>query len=186
MRRSSVLTLSVERRRVVQFVRGFESPGDHLIGVPIAVGDVWVVLVRIDDRIAPAGFDALRVDDIRVVRETFRGRSFYIRGLRARRYSIPALPDLDLGSTAGLLRSVSRFFSLLVLSREGLSPDTVDVGVLARASGRTSSLRLIRPNAQWIRGHSVYQNADITRVGFGGEYEETLAAVAGLSDPKWV
>jgi len=182
---SSALAVAIKTRRLVQFVRKFESRGDHLIGVPIAVGRVWVVLARIDDRIAPGGFDALRQSDIAEVRDTFKGRTFYIRGLRARRSSVAALPNLDLDSTAGLLRSVSQFYSLLVLSCEGLSPDTVDIGVLLKASRESCSLRLISSNAQWVRGRSAYRNTDITRVGFGGEYEETLAAVARLSDPKW-
>lgn len=185
MRHGSSLAVNVEKRRLVQFVRGFESPGDHLIGIPIQVGRVWMILARIDDHIAPAGFDALRIEDLSEVRETFKGRSFYIRGLRARRCSLPGLPNLDLESTAGLLRSASRFFSLLVLSCEHLSPDTVDIGAVVGVTSRSSSVRLIRPNAQWVRGLSRYRGTDITRVGFGGDYEETLAAVAGLADPKW-
>jgi len=46
-------------------------------------------------------------------------------------------------------------------------------------------MRLLTPDAKWVPGWRRYAIKDITRIGFGGSYEETLAQVAALPDPKW-
>jgi hypothetical protein len=182
----SVLQRHLARFALVRFVRpNLEAPGKHLIGVPVALGGRWVVMARMDDAIRLDGFDALRLSDIAAVETTFRRRSFYIRGLRMRRARIPMLSQLNLRTTRTLLEGVQRWYSLVTLDREAGSSAGCDVGKIIRFATRTCTMRLITPGADWVRAAYRVDYADVTRIGFGGEYEETLAAVAGMPDPKW-
>ena len=186
MRRRSKYHDCIENRCLVEVVRPeLDGGGEHLVGVPVAIGREWLVISRLDDMIVLDGFDALRLSDISEVKDKFPYRSFYVRGLRQKRESLKALPTLDLDSTTGLLRSAQRSFSLLVIHREVMNPGAVEIGTIVGASTRSYRMRLLTPSAGWVREEVSYRADDVMRVGFGGEYEETLATVAGLPDPKW-
>src|SRR5205814_696727 len=115
----------------------------------------------------------------------FAVRSFYVRGLQRKRAVLPALPELNLATTPDLLRSAQAWFSLLVLERELLLPASNVIGRLVRASAQTVHMRLIRPGANWDRERCQLRTSDITSIGFGGRYENTLADVAELKYPRW-
>jgi len=159
--------------------------GRYLIGVPVVLSRDWIVLVKMDDAITLDGFDALRVSDVTKINTRFRRSAFYRGGLRSRRARVPALPKLDLRSTQSLLRSAQRWFALLTIDREHANPGGAEVGQVGRVSAQGYAIRLLTPDAKWVRGTHRYATKDVTRVGFGGTYEETLAQVAALPDPKW-
>lgn len=186
VRKNSALQRSVRNRALVQVIRRqLEEDGEHLVGVPVAVGTEWLVISRLGDAILLDGFDALRLSDITDVKHDFQRRSFYVRGLKHKRAALAALPALDLNSGRDLLRSAQRCYSLLVISREIENPGVAEIGRIIRASSHSYAMRLLTPNAKWVSEGVSYRTGEITRIGFGGEYEETLAAVAGLADPKW-
>lgn len=177
---------AIERASLLRFVRSrFEAPGAHLVGVPVAVGSQWVVVARMDDAIRLDGFDALRMSDLTEVNLTFQSRSFYCRALRWKRARVSSQSGLQLTSARAVLHSVQRSHALIVIEREATQMDGADIGRIVRFSTRSCSLRSMSPSAEWNRSPEIVLYADVTRVGFGGEYEETLAAVGGLPDPRW-
>ena len=134
----SVLKRHLESFALVRFVRpNLEAPGKHLIGVPVALGEQWVVMARMDDAIRLDGFDALRLSDMAAVETTFRRRSFYLRGLRMKRARTPMLSQLNLRTTRTLLEGVQRWYSLITLDREAGSSAGCDVGKITRFATRT-------------------------------------------------
>jgi len=186
METKTVLRIGVDNQMLVQVVRqSIEIPGIHLVGIPIAVGRTWLVLSNLNDALSLDGFTALRISDITAVKLKFRRRSFYVRSIQHKRLPLPGLPKLDLDSESEVLRSMQRLFSLIVVNREIVNTGASEIGRLTRISSRTVTMQLIDPSAHWIRGTETFRARDITRIGFGGGYEESLAGVAGLKDPKW-
>lgn len=181
------LDAAVSSRTLVRIVRNnhFEAKGNHLIGVPLQLGSAWVVIARMDDRINFDGFDALRPKDIDKVERQFPNRAFYISALRLKGARLPSLPRLRLDSSKQLLQSVEQWFPLLVIDREEDNPGAAEIGCIIRFTASTYRMKAINPSATWTKGNGSHNLAEITRVGFGGEYEESLAAVAGVSDPRW-
>jgi hypothetical protein len=151
----------------------------------MTVGERWVVIARMDDSIRLDGFDALRLSDVASIDLRFPRRSFYLRGLRQKRVTIPALPPLGLASVRQMLETAQRWFSLLTIDREGVNPGACEIGRILRFGNRTYTMKLMTPGADWDGKLEPYRYSDVTRVGLGGQYEETLASVAGLPDPKW-
>jgi hypothetical protein len=183
---NSVLKAAIERFALLRFARGrIEEQGESLIGVPVAIGKQWVVLARMDDAIRFDGFDALRLEDLTMVDRTFPRRSFYLGALGAKRCRMASIPGLDLTNARTLLESVKTWYSLVVVDREVGEWDGADIGRVLRFSSKSFTLQLLSPDAEWDRDPQRIDLADVTRVGFGGEYEETLAAVAGMRDPRW-
>lgn len=186
MRNHEALQRCADNFSLAQVVRQeLEEEGRHLIGIPVSIGTKWIVLVRLDDAICLDGFDALRISDVTEVNTRFRRSTFYLSGLRSQRARIPALPKLDLRSTKSLLKSAQRWFALLTIDREKANPGAAEVGRVGRVSAREYAMQLIAPDAKWVPGWQRYATNDITRIGFGGAYEETLARVAEVPDPKW-
>jgi len=186
MRILEALQRCADNFTLVQIVRQeIYDEAKSLIGVPVVFSTQWIVLTRLDDAISLDGFDALRVSDVTKINTRFRRSVFYTRGLRSRRAQIAAVPKLDLRSTPSLLRSVQRWFALLTIDRENANPGAAEIGQVGRISARGYAMRLLTPDAKWVPGWRRYAIKDITRIGFGGSYEETLAQVAALPDPKW-
>jgi len=180
------LAVSAAKRSLVRLVRRrLDAKGKHLIGVPLQVGAAWVVIATMDDRISIDGFDALRLSDVDQVERQFVRRAFYVRGLSAKRARVPELPHLQLGSIRGLLRSAQEWFPLLVIDREEVNPGAAEIGRIVRVADSSYTMKEIDPSGDWRRSNARYHQGDVTRVGFGNEYEETLASAAGVPDPKW-
>lgn len=177
---------AMARHTLVQFVReALERPGYHLIGVPVAIGSRWVILARMDDSIRLDGFEALRLADISNVRTRFRNREFFVRGLASKRRVAAIGPSYTVKSTRSLIRSVQQHNALLTVERETGQIDGADVGRVIAFGARHFSMRTISPNAEWRKGRERIHYADVTRIGFASEYEETLSLVAGLASPLW-
>lgn len=180
------LRAALESHALVTFVRNeIENPGQHLIGVPVAVGSRWAILARMDDAIRLDGFDALRLSDLTEVRRNFPRRHFYLRGLALKRLRTPGADRYQADSTRSLLRSAQRSHALVTIDRELSADEGADVGSIVAFGSAACSIRLLSPSGTWRAGRTRLRYRDITRVGFGGEYEETLALVAGLTNPVW-
>jgi hypothetical protein len=79
-----------------------------------------------------------------------------------------------------LLSSVSENFRLVVIEREERAPDECEIGRFKLLTDTKYALKWISPNAKWEDDPQTYEINDITRVTFDGEYENTLALVAGI------
>ena len=138
-----------------------------------------------DDSIRLDGFDALRLADIARIRSSFKNRAFYVRGLASKRRTAATNASYNLISTRALLESIQANNALLTIEREAGDADGTDVGRITSFARHDCAMRTISPGAVWRSGRERIAYKDITRIGFGSEYDETIAAVAQLVSPLW-
>jgi hypothetical protein len=69
----------------------------------------------------------------------------------------------------------------VTIHREKVDPDVCAIGRVVEVKDGRVSLLEINPDATWNAKPKDYQLRDITRVDFGGEYEEALQLVGGRS-----
>jgi hypothetical protein len=105
--------------------------------------------------------------------------AFVEAALKKRRQRRPKKPRVSVGSIEELLLSAGRAFPLVTIHREQIDPDVCWIGrVLGVDRGRLSLLE-IGPDAKWENSPEEYRIPEMTRVSFGGEYENALHLVGG-------
>ena len=83
-----------------------------------------------------------------------------------------------MATTRDLLLSANLIFPLVTIHRERVDPDICEIGRVVWADKRYLSLREIDPHAKWEQQRQ-YRLSEITRVDFGGAYEEALHFIGG-------
>jgi hypothetical protein len=72
----------------------------------------------------------------------------------------------------------------VTIHREEADPEVCQVGrVISTGRGRVRLLE-IHPDATWEEHPTEYRLKEITRVDFGGDYEEALDLVGGSPTPR--
>ena len=166
-------------RRLVRFTRPFEQGSVN--GYVLDVGPQLFLLALVGDHIRFNGFQAFRVRDVRGLREN-PFAAFVESALTKRRERRPRKPRVSVRSLSELLLSAGRAFPLVTIHREEVDADVCQIGrIVAVANGRASMLE-IGPDATWDDGPTEYSLKEITRVDFGGDYEDALYIVGG--DPS--
>lgn len=161
--------------------RGFAPQDRRTHGYPLAIGENLVLLSVLSDRIDLDGYEVLILGDITSCHAEFPRKAFYLKALELKGESPTTPADLNLASIWALLDSAQRQFPLLVIHRERLAPGECDIGRLKLTSDDAFAIHYIDPDARWTDDRGHYNYTDVTRVGFGGEYEATLALVAGVA-----
>jgi len=169
---------AIERREFVRIRRRFESTFVH--GYVLAAGARHLVMAVVNDQLRYDGFECFRLKDVRSV-ETDPYAAFAQSALRLRGQRKPRLPRLDLDSTQALLESAAALAPLLTIHREKLEPDICHIGRVVAIGAKRVSLLEIGPDAKWDEVEVTYPIKEITRVDFGGGYEDALALVGGPS-----
>ena len=161
---------------LVRFNRPFEEGA--VKGYVVAVGSEFFLVALVSDHIRFNGFQAFRVVDVRRLRpDPFA--AFIASALKKRREAKPRKPKISVSSLRALLLSASRAFPLVTIHREKLEAATCQIGrVVGVAAGRLSLLE-IGPDAVWHEVPTRYLLKQITRVDFGGDYEDALYIVGG-------
>jgi hypothetical protein len=165
---------------LVRLTRGGVPAEDaDTVGYVVALGPELVALHVLSDRIGLDGYEVLRLRDLLAVVDGFPSHSFYTRALEMKGEG-PAVPAwLDLSSLPAAIGSVRRNQPLIVLHRERMAPGEIAVGCVRQALPSGIRLHWMTPRAEWEEDRTLYRYGSITRVQFGGEYENTLAMVAG-------
>ena len=176
MSRASQLEKAMQQRRLVRFSRRYEDA--TVRGYVLEVGPKFFLLLVVSDRIWFDGFECFRIADISKLRPDPYAE-FVETALRKRTAARPPKPAVSLHSIKELLDSVSRAFPLVTIHLERTSPDVCYIGrVLGIRKGNVSLVE-IRPDATWEETPTNYRLKDITRVNFGGDYEDALHIVGG-------
>jgi hypothetical protein len=92
-------------------------------------------------------------------------------------------PDIIVASFPDLLASIDEQYPLITIHREEINDEVCFIGRLAGMTPKTFTLFEIDDSAEWDRLHR-YRFEDITRVDFGGGYEEALALIASENEKK--
>jgi hypothetical protein len=89
-------------------------------------------------------------------------------------------PKVRLDSVEELLLTASRAFPIVTIHREKVNPDLCHIGKVVKIENGRVFLLEIGPDAIWEENPTEYRLREITRVDFGGGYEEALILVGGL------
>ena len=162
--------------RLVKFTRRFE-PG-HVMGYVAGVGKGIALLAYVDQTIRFDGFQVFRSRDLRRLRPAPTA-GFVETALRLRGDQRPALPRLHLDGFGEVIRSAGRHFPLVTIHREGVDSGVCHIGKVVDVDARRVTLLEIQPDATWDTDPESYLLGEITRVDFGGGYEDALFAVGG-------
>ena len=125
------------------------------------------------------GYLALRLSDVSRVKRCGGPDDFVGRALAARGEWPPAPVDVDLDSVAGLIKTAADVAPLVTLLVEEDDPNVCFIGRPVRFTDRSVRLLEITPKAKWAQRPTKWAFKDVTRVDFGGRYEDALAVVGG-------
>lgn len=175
---SSQLTQALRKRRLIRFKRRFEDA--TIRGYVLGVGPRFFLVALVTDRIWFDGFECFRIADVRNLKPD-PYKKFAETALRKRGEKIPLKIRLDLASIGKLLESAGRAFPLVAIHCEQIDPDVCWIGRILHVGSDAVSLLEIGPDAIWDKVPSEHRLKEITRINFGGDYENALYLVGGES-----
>lgn len=146
-------------------------------GYVVGVGASFALIQVVDANIVCLnGYFALPLTEMRKVVVHADDYLLY-RALEMKKIRPEPQPDILLLDFPGLLSSANAHFPLINVQVEYRWPDTCYIGRVDTLTKNRVRLREIDPEGQWSRNRS-YRFKDITRVEFGGGYENALWMVA--------
>jgi len=156
---------------------------ENVAGYVVAFSKPLILLNRLEwNPLCQDGYTVIRAQDIRLFRFFDKPGYWQFRAARQKGLQAVAPAGVSLGSLSVLLTSAAEHSPLLNLQAEKRYPDICFIGVLASVSDRTLTLEELDANSEWI-GPRRLPLADITRVDFGGGYEQALAGAAPKRTP---
>jgi len=144
----------------------------------VDVGDELVLVHVVDPAIVLDGFQALRIRDLTDVNPTFATADFVVHALRLRRQRPRCPPGIRLSSLRSLIESAGARFPLIALHQERDDNDSCWIGRLVEIDDLRVTIDYLTPTAKW-EGQERYALRSLTKIEFGGRYEDALASVAG-------
>ncbi|HKO13103.1 MAG TPA: hypothetical protein VJV22_14105 [Acidobacteriaceae bacterium] len=181
-KRTSERLAQAGNKVLVRFTRPVEQGWVH--GYVLIVGTRFFLLALVDDNLRFNGFQCFRLQDVRNLQVPAKYAAFVEAALRARGERHPRTPPVVIDTVQELLRTASRVFPLVTIHRENVAPDICHIGRVVDVSDSEVSLLEIGPDANWDEQSCDYRLKEITRVDFGGGYEEALWLVGGLSGSR--
>ncbi len=161
--------------RVSRSIRG----SDTVEGFVVTVGDEWLLLAVLAPTIHFDGYTALRLRDLAEVELLDAQEGFVGRALKARGEWPPVRVEVPLDDVADLIQGAASVAPLVTLHLEKDDPTVCHVGRPTRLTRRRVHLLDITPSAQWRDRPRRWALSTITRVDFGGQYEQALSLVGG-------
>ncbi len=173
--RSTRLSEAIKYRKLVRFTRPLERGSVN--GYVLDAGQRILLVALVSDEIHFNGFECFRTADVRNLRAPGPHANFVEQALKIRGHRIPRKPRVSLASFGELLMSASRVFPLITIDREKADPDVCHIGRVVDVTNGRVKLLEIDPDAIWDVEPTSYLIREITRVAFGGDYEDALNLV---------
>jgi hypothetical protein len=171
----SQLTLARRKKLLVRFATAWE-PGTA-IGYVLDIGPQFFLVALVSEGIRLNGFQCFRLSDVRKLQMPDKYARFHEAVLKKRGQRIPKKPSVVVSSLAELLLTANRAFPLVTIHREKVDADACWIGrVVDVRQGRVTLLE-IGPGAIWEDDLETYRLSEITRVDFGGDYEDALQLI---------
>ena len=178
---NSKLDEAFKENTLVRIARGeFDETCPEFDGYVLGCSESLMCLSILDDRIRFNGIEIFYRNQITELDVPTPHATFYETALRMRGDLAPDQPPIDLSSMQSVLESLTKIAPLVVIHRELQEPDICEIGKLTGFDATTFQLREIDPDADWADEPTEFRYEDVSRVGFGGEYESALALVAGV------
>lgn len=151
----------------------------NLYGFVLACSDTLTLLHCLDKQTFTLnGYSVIRNDDVSLYAVYDRPDYYFeSRALRVKGIEPKMPPEISVTNLPDLLTSVDKYYPLTTLYRELINPDACIIGRVLDMAPKTFTLFEVDDCAEWI-GPRRYRFADITRIDFGGGYEEALSLVA--------
>jgi hypothetical protein len=166
--------------QIVDFRRPKLDEG-YLRGFVLDHSDNLTLLNVIDDNFRLNGFTVFRNSDVTGYRNYDSKNYFLNRALRLKLIAPEGKPRVDLTNWKTLLRSAQKLFPLITVHRETISDGICFIGRVVSVSDKMFTLYDIDPDAEWDRPYR-RKLSDLTKVDFGGGYEDALWRVAKEDD----
>jgi len=170
------LKAAMDSRKMVRFTTQYEDVGVR--GYVLDIGEDFFLLAVVSDRLWLDGFECFRVGDIATFGEDPYS-DFAESALEKRGQDCPERPDVDVSSVKEIIASADRDFPLITIHREELDSEVCNVGKIISIDDDHFYIREINPGAKWSMDLTEYELDDITRIGFGQDYEDALYLVGG-------
>ncbi|TPE51272.1 hypothetical protein FJM67_09525 [Maribrevibacterium harenarium] len=162
------------RKNVVRIFREeLDGPDNWTDGFVIDANEEMVLLQVVDEGVHLNGYQIVFLEDISDFVHPAPFNDFQKRVLELRDEEVED-PEVDLDDIAVLLMDISEEFGLITIHREEVEPDSCEIGRVLRADATTFELEEIGSDARWFDETFEYDLYDITRIEFGGSYEEAL------------
>jgi hypothetical protein len=165
---------------LVELLRASDNSPWH--GFIVAESAALIVLHKVSDRYDLDGYCAFRRDDVVSINQSFEKLDLCLRAMQLKAQAPITPQGIDATSMRTLMESAQVAFGVLVISREKIHPDEVEVGTVRMTSEDTYVLRWLTPGAEWENDTRPFRYRDITMIEFGAEYEQTLLALASARE----
>lgn len=166
-------------------VRRWIPGADRLDGFVVGIGKKWVVIQRVMLRCDFDGWQLFRLKDVQAVSMDPDPECFEVRALKTRTLWPPSAPELSLDDAVGVIETVSSSSTMVSVYDEFDNPDVLWVGAVASVDESRLRLLEVDHSGEWGRKPRSFDPADVTRLDFGGRYEEALSLAAGPLPDEW-
>jgi hypothetical protein len=136
----------------------------------------WLVLALLNDAVFYDGYVAVRRSDINEIVDASE-EGFESRALKVLARNPESLGDLSARSASGLVNAMAKRYRLITVHREFRNPNSCVIGEIASVSRTEIQLHSITRKARFQRGTWTIPFSDITRIEWGGMYEQAIEAV---------
>lgn len=171
-KKKSQLMLALRNKILVRFASALDR--GTINGYVLDIGPQFFLLALVTDGIRFNGFQCYRLSDVRKLQVPDRYARFHEAVLKKRRERFPQKPPVVVSTLAELLLTANRAFPLVTIHREKVDRGACWIGrVVEVGKGRVTLLE-IGPGATWDHELESYRLSEITRVDFGGDYEDAL------------
>jgi hypothetical protein len=156
---------------------------DEMYGFVLACSETLTLLNVLEtSTFTLNGYSVIRNADVSLYAVYDRPDYYFdSRVLRLKGISPQPQPEVSVASLPKLLASVDKHYPLFTIHRERVNDEICFIGRLAGMTLKTFTLFEIDDCAEWDGPHR-YRFEDVTKVDFGGGYEEALALVAREND----
>ena len=171
----------MKRQENLELVSLFREEIDETewFGYVVAENDDFLAIHSVSDRYDLDGYRIFRTEDLDEIDDEFERKDLVLRAMEFKNLEPQTIPWLSLDSIREMVLSIQAEEPLLVIEREIVSPEECEIGRVRLDSDSTYSLLWMTTQAEWERDDRVFHYEDITQISFGGEYERTLAQLAG-------
>jgi len=149
----------------------------ELSGFVLDVSDALSLIQYVSDDFYLNGYCVIRNSDVTACNVFDDPNCFKNRALRLKNFRPKKPRALNISNWGAALESAGTAYPLIVLHREEVSSDTCTVGRFIEMNPQSVYLHSITPNAAWEKKTRILV-AHVTRLDFGGGYEDALWKVA--------
>ncbi|MCA1594280.1 MAG: hypothetical protein LC754_16965 [Acidobacteria bacterium] len=156
-----------------------------LYGFVLSCSETLTLLHVLDkDTFTLNGYSVIRNEDVSLYAVYDRPDYYFdSRVLKLKGIKPEPKPEISIATLPELLNSINMNFPLIAIHREKISDEECFIGRLSGMTPKTFTLFEIDACGEWDRAHR-YRFEDITKVNFGGGYEEALALIANEDAKK--